>query len=114
MYKKAKEYSHDGLLFLLTEEQFFDILEGKTIPPEKPELGKDVIVIPAANSETYEREMEQKKKDMLNRKRMASMAKHGIPPQDGLVRADLRPFHKTVRMMEILKEQNKSNPQDES
>jgi len=35
VYQKAVEYDKYGSVALLNEEQFFDILEGKTEPPEK-------------------------------------------------------------------------------
>lgn len=103
-YREALKY--DGrLLFILTEPQFFDILEGKAVPPEKPERDNTVIVIPAKNPEACAHESERTMSDILNRKRMNNMARHGVPTPDGRVKIDMKPLDKLVGVMRIIKEQ---------
>lgn len=104
-YKKALEYDRSGLLSVLTEDQFFDILENKAAPPEKPEYSNDVIVIPCADPEAAARESEQTMAAILNRKRMNNLARNGVPTPDGRVKVDLRPLEKITGAMRIMKEQ---------
>lgn len=82
-YKKALEYGRSGLLSVLSEGQFFDILEGKAEPPEKPKRDSNVIVIPGKDPEAEVRESEQAWNNIINRKRMNNMAKYGVPTPDG-------------------------------
>lgn len=105
-YQKALEYGKHGLLSILTEVQFFDVLDGKAAPPEKPERDQSVIVIPpAVNPEAADREFEQTPEYILNRKRMNSLARYGVYTPDGRVKVDLRPLDTIRRVMKIVKEQ---------
>jgi transcriptional regulator with XRE-family HTH domain len=42
-YSEAKRYEHYGVLSILSEQLFFDILDGKAEPPEKPEPNPNII-----------------------------------------------------------------------
>jgi len=101
LYKKALQYSK--LLVILTEDQFADILEGKAQPPELPE--NDVVCIPSANPEADALAMDQFMSDHLNRKRINSMARHGVPTPEGQVKVDMRLLEKSVRVARYIEEQ---------
>ena len=100
-YKRALRYSR--LLTILTEDQFLDILEGKAMPPEEPE--SDVIVIPSSNDEALTLEHEQFMIEHLTRKRINSMARHGVQTPEGRVKVDMRPLEKMVRVTRFMNEQ---------
>ena len=103
-YQRARKY--DRLLSILTEEQFFDVLEGKAVPPEKPERDSGVIVSYPKDPEEEARESERTQKDILDRKRLDHLARHGIlTPDGGRVKADLRHLDKASRVMEQMREQ---------
>jgi len=105
-YQKALKYGKHGLLSILTEEQFFNVLEGRAAPPEKPEPDRDIIVIPSAgNPEAADRDLEHMQEDIINRKRMNSLARDGVHTPDGRVKVDLRPLDTIRRVMKIIKEQ---------
>lgn len=106
IYQKALEHERDGLLSVLTEEEFFDVLEGKAEPPEKPRRNSNVIVIPSKDPEAEARESERVMGDILNRKRMNNLARHGVPTPEGRVKADLRHLDMLARMAKFLKEQD--------
>ena len=104
-YQKALKYERNGLLAILSEELFFDILEGTVAPPEMPELGSGVVVIPSKDPEADARESEQAMKNILDRKRMKNLAEHGVPtPDGGRIKADFRPLDMARRVTELMKE----------
>ena len=105
VYQHALKFERDGLLTVLTEAQFFDILEGRAAPPEKPKPDKEVIVIPPEAAEAVEREFEQIKTDTINRRRMDSLARYGVQTPDGRMKIDLRPLDNIRRVMKIIKDQ---------
>ena len=108
IYQKVLEYDKKGLLTLLDETQFFDVLAGKSEPPEKPERA-DIIVIPAKNPEAFSHELEQAEKSAKNRKRMNHLAKHGVPtPDGGRAMIDFRPLDTAVRVTKRMKENQKN------
>jgi hypothetical protein len=103
-YKKAFEYG----VTILTEEQFFDILEGKAEPPEKPKRESKGFVSMPLDPEAEAREREQTWQDILNHKRMMNLKKHGVQTPEGVVKVDMRPLNAMTR---IVKELNESNGQ---
>lgn len=103
-YKKAVRYS--GLLVILTEEQFIDILDGKAAPPEPPPPSDNIIVIPARDEEAYEREREQFASEHIAHKRIISMARDGIQTPEGRVKVDMRPLEKMVQVSRALNEKD--------
>jgi hypothetical protein len=108
-YEKAYVYDKNGLCALLNEAQFFDILEGNAEPPEmKNSSGMNgVTIIPGKNPEAHAREHEKFIEYLLNRKRLNSMAKHGIPtPDGGRMKIDLRQLDKTSRVIQMMREQD--------
>ncbi|GHU36426.1 hypothetical protein FACS1894105_06740 [Clostridia bacterium] len=48
-YTEAKRYEQYGLLSILTEQLFFDILDGKSKPPEKTKLNPNIVHTEATN-----------------------------------------------------------------
>lgn len=107
-YQKAVEYDKKGLLTLLDEEQFFDILEGKSEPPEQPNQNENMTIIPAKDPVAATRELEQAEKNIKNRKRMNNLANHGLPmPDGGRAKIDLRPLDTVLRITESMKENTK-------
>jgi transcriptional regulator with XRE-family HTH domain len=48
-YAEAKRYEQHGLLSIISEQLFFEILDGKTAPPDKPELDPNIVHIEATN-----------------------------------------------------------------
>jgi hypothetical protein len=105
-YKKALEYSGRGLLIILTEEQFFDILEGRAEPPKKPERESKGFVSMPLDPEAEAREREQAWQDILNHKRMMNLKKHGVQTPQGVVKVDMRPLTAMTRMVKELNESN--------
>ena len=107
IYQKALEYERRSLLMLVDEEQFFDILEGKSEPPEKPKQNEDIIVIPAKDPEAAAREFEQIEKNIKTRKRLKNLAKYGVPtPDGGREKINLRPLDTVVRVTKRMKEKS--------
>ena len=100
LYQRALKYSK--LLTILTEDQYADILAGKAQPPEKPQ--SDVVVIPSANAEAEALVSDQFHSDHLNRKRINSMARHGVPTPEGQVKVDMRMLEKMGRVSKALQE----------
>jgi len=104
IYKKALNCSQKGILVLLTEEQLFDILEGRTAPPEKPECDRSIIVTPTKVPEAEDVESDRRMNEILNRKRMANLAKYGVPtPDGGRMKVDLRLLDMARRVAERMK-----------
>jgi len=66
-YKQAKSGERDGYLILLTEQEFFETVAGKFIPPENPNRKTGGIVI-EADSRNKEKE-EQDRLEFICRKR---------------------------------------------
>ncbi len=112
-YKKALEYSNIGLLSILTEEQFFDILEGKAEPPEKPKRESKGFVSMPADPEAEAREQEQGWQDILNHKRMMNLKKHGVKTPEGVIKVDMRPLNAMTRIVKELNEGNRQGGEDE-
>jgi len=83
-YKKAVKYDEYGMLVLLNEEQFFNILEGKAEPPpQKTKRAEGVIITPVSDPEAQEREHKQVEQYILAKKRVKNLAKHGVAMPDG-------------------------------
>jgi hypothetical protein len=102
-YAKAVKDSNKGYLILLDEDQFFDILEGKSEPPSKANREKHVLVIETEESRIRQ---EESWKELLNHKRMTNMAKYGTTMPDGsIAKIDLRPLDLTRRIVEMMKKQ---------
>jgi len=58
-YKQAIRDDRNGYLTLLSEEQFFDILEGRAEPPEKPKRNSKITEIQPHDPETEALESER-------------------------------------------------------
>lgn len=104
VHELALEREQQGLLIILTERQFLDILAGRATPPEKPKRDKRKVIISCNDPEGERLRYAQIKEDILNRKRMNNLAKHGIPTPDGRVKVDLRPLDTLNRLMKKLDE----------
>ena len=107
-YAKALSDNKKGYLLLLSESQFFDIIEGKAEPPPKRNFrGEDVYQLqPLKKYEEYTKQQEKEWKDLLNYKRMSNMARYGVTMPDGSVaKIDLRSLDLTRRLLEIMKKQ---------
>jgi hypothetical protein len=110
-YSKALKYK--SFLAIINEEQFFDILEGRAGPPEKPESGNNVIYIPPIDPDKEAREQKQFMDDLINRKRIDNLAKHGIPmPDGGRLKVDFRSLDNVIRLTEFMKEKNATSVRD--
>ena len=101
-YKKALHY--DRLLTILTEDEFFDILEGKALPPEKPRNSVTTTVIPSANADMETRAHEQFMEEHINRKRINFMARYGVPTPDGRIKVDMKFAEKMSRLSRFIDE----------
>jgi len=105
-HKIAVEHDRKGCLVLLNESQFFDILEGKTKPPDRSEHVKPTLVKMKGDFEAYSKQLEKNRDEMLNQKRINNMAKYGITMPDGsITKVDLRPLDITRRILELMKTQ---------
>jgi len=115
VYVKAFERDKYGQIIMLSEEQFFDVLEGKAEPPEpkKPPNRSGVIISEAKDPEAFERSFEKVRKDFIDQKRVLSVARHGLPtPDGGRVKADLRSVHNAVRVKRFLEEKAKQEQEE--
>ena len=109
-YEKAEERDKYGQLVLLTEEQFFDVIDGKAQPPERkiPPKSKNQIISPPKKefAEEEARRIEQTKNYVVNKKRLENMAKNGVPLEDGgRMKIDFGTFHILHQFSEMLKTQ---------
>ena len=105
-YKEAQRLYRRGHTNILTEEQFFDILETGAEPPENPNRDTGVVeIIPARDSDAPE-----PGSDYLKSKRMAYLANKKIPLADGgYMRIDPRPAIKAANVIRIMNENLKDN-----
>ena len=100
-YKKAQDYK--SFVTIISEEEFFDVLEGKADPPVQPKSDKGIIVIPPLDQESEDREQTLFMEDIINRKRLDNLAKHGIPTSDGgRMKIDFRSLDNSLRLIEFL------------
>ena len=106
LYEKAKERDGYGQTVLLSEEQFFNVLEGKAGPPEKKVFcSPNTIVFPAKKSIAIEYDQESAVSNAVKRKRLNNMATHGIPMPDGSrMKVDLRPLDLAIRIEKLMRE----------
>jgi hypothetical protein len=105
VYQRAIQAERYGQLSILSEDQFFDILEGKTAPPEKnePRLSNCASRVPTPYMEALADELERIKQDVIENKRINSLAKHGIPtPEGGRMKIDFQDLYKTRKLAEYL------------
>ena len=65
-YKKAQEYK--SLVTIISEEQFFDVREGRVDLPEQPKSDKGIIVIPPLDPEAEDHGQKLVMDDIVNRK----------------------------------------------
>ena len=104
-YSKAQKY--ESFVTIINEEQFFDILEGKAAPPEKPETDKRVVAITPLDPEAEARNQMQFMNDIINHKRINNLARYGVPMPDGSrMIVDLRSLYKARILTEYLKKNN--------
>ena len=100
LYEKAVERDRFGQTVMLTEDQFFNVLEGKVVPPERKQPPRDpnVIVFPPKDPAVQERAHEEAVSDAVSRKRLTNMARYGVSMLDGSrMKADLRPLDMAIR-----------------
>jgi transcriptional regulator with XRE-family HTH domain len=98
LYKEAKRLESQGFVTFLTEQEFFDALDGKFVPPANPNKGKsNAIHIPATNPAP------DPWPDILDQKRAAYIASKKILVPGGYMKVDLRP---TLAIKNQLKEHN--------
>ena len=78
VYQKAAEHDEHGLLVLLNEEQFFDVLNGRDAPPEKkiPKTRDGVTVFEATDPDESARNFEQSEQYFLAKKRVKNKMKN--------------------------------------
>jgi hypothetical protein len=103
VYARALKNARYGLLVMLNEEQFFNILEGKAQPPAPPPRGPDLIVTPARNAEEQEREQEQFLSERLAHKKIQSMKRDEVDTPLGRAKIDMTPLEGIARMVKAVK-----------
>jgi transcriptional regulator with XRE-family HTH domain len=69
-YAEAKRYARSGLLSIITEKEFFDILDGKAMPLEKPKPAPNIIRVEADTSTANDYSLT----DLIESKRAAYIA----------------------------------------
>jgi len=89
-YKKALDYESYGSLSILTEDQFFAILEEKA-------KHRNVVVKPDTNADVQARESKRITQDILTRKHMNFLARSGIYSNEARVKVDLSPLNRDYR-----------------
>ena len=109
-YQKAAFHDLHGHMVMLTEEQFFDVIEGKANPPEPkvlPKTGGLVIPAKAEFAEQRRLENERVKNYVLGTKQLKSMATHGVPLEDGgIMRVNFGASVVMKHMVEVKKAEN--------
>ena len=107
VYQRALQAERYGQLSILSEEQFFDILEGRAAPPEKPEprLQSGAVILPTKNMEAIAEDFELLKQDVIESKRINSLAKHGIPTSQGRMKIDFRRLNTAYRIARFLEQE---------
>lgn len=104
-YQKALKLEQKRLLFILSEEHYFDIIEGKADAPEEPEFDENIKIIPSSNTKADIFEFECAKNEILNRKRLNNLAKYGVLTENGRTKIDLRVLDNVHRVINKLNEQ---------
>ena len=105
VYKRVMSYERCGLLSaVLSEEQFYGILDGKAKLPDKPdtERCKMVNMIPAERQEAMDAEIERVKRDAIEHKRIKNLAKYGVPTPEGRIKMDFSNLYKARKLSEYL------------
>jgi hypothetical protein len=102
VYARAFKNAKYGLLVMLGEEQFFDVVEGKAQPPAPPR-NPDIIVRPAQNAEEQEREQEEFLSNRLAHKKIQSMKRDGVEMPEGRVKIDMTPLEDIARVVKAVK-----------
>jgi len=107
IYKRALWNERCGLLSILSEDLFFDILDGKAALPEKPDTiaERAANMIPIEKQKAWEIESNRLKHDVIEHKRIKSMAKHGIPTPEGRMKIDFRNLYTASKFVEYLEEE---------
>ena len=85
VYQKAVEHDKYGHMVLLDESQFFDVLEGKSEPPEKKDYkAEGVYILHPPNASTAENKNASIEKYVVERKRLKNMlrSKDSVPDVD--------------------------------
>jgi len=93
LYKKAQELQDKGMLAILTEDQFFDVLENGAEPPAVKIPRDDIVVIPAREPKPpnpYLRDM-----------RLGYLANKRFDTPEGEMKIDLRPLYRVADAMGI-------------
>ena len=104
IHARALKNARYGLLVMLGEEQFFDILEGKAQPPEAKKQSDDIVVYPARNVEEQERETEEFLSQRLAHKKSQSLQRDGIDTPEGRVKIDMTPLETLAKLTRAKKE----------
>lgn len=94
-YHKAHELSAFGGASILTEEQFFDILEGKSEAPRV--ISPEGVLNLSADNDIYH------KKRYLEKQRVKYLSCDGVPTEIGRVKIDVR----VVRAWKIISDMRK-------
>ena len=93
LYKKAQELQDKGMLAILTEDQFFDVLENGAEPPAVKIPRDDIVVIPAREPEPPN--------PYLRDKRLGYLANKRFKTPEGEMKIDLRPLYRVADAMGI-------------
>jgi hypothetical protein len=110
-YQRALMNERCGLLsYILSEDLFYSILDGKATLPDKPDfkLDRGVSMIPSERQKAIEAEQERVKRDAIEHKRIKSLAKHGVPTPEGRMKVDLRNMYTAHKFAEYLKEKHRA------
>ncbi len=103
VHSRALKNASYGLLVMLNEEQFFNVLEGKAQPPEPTPRDRNITVYPAQKAEEQERETEQFLSDRINHKRIQSLKRDAIDTPEGRVTIDMTPLENIARAVKAVK-----------
>ncbi len=115
VYAKAVKNARYGLLRILGEEQFFNILENRAQPPAPTPPDSGIFVIPATDKAASEGQSAQAMDDVRTRKRIRNMERYGIElpedhPMAGHVTIDMKPL-KIMGIMAKEQKRRKERPE---
>ena len=109
VHSRALKNAGYGLLVMLNEEQFFNVLEGKAQPPEPTPRDRNITVYPARNAEEQEREQEEFLSERLAHKKIQSMKRDKVDTPLGRVKIDMTPLEGIARAVKAVKYMQEEN-----
>jgi transcriptional regulator with XRE-family HTH domain len=91
VFKEAKSWAQKGFCTLITEQEFFDAIDGKFTPSENPNKATNVVVIPAdeASAPSIGALIEMKRSEYLSSRRIITKGGYlKVPSKETIAEKD--------------------------